>query len=131
MSRLIIGVGFRDRATAQSIEDAIATALRGAAGAEVVAIATAADKIRHPALLTAAGQRALPIVAIDPLRLRDADPQVTTRSPISLAQRGVGSVCEAAALAAAGRDAQLVVSRVVSADQHATAAAARLQEPSQ
>jgi cobalt-precorrin 5A hydrolase len=129
MSRLIIGVGFRDKASAQSIEDAIATALRAAPGQYVVAIATPSDKARHPSLLAAAGLHALPIVAIDPLRLRDVDPSVTTRSPISLAQRGVGSVCEAAALAAAGRGAQLIVGRIVSADQHATAAAARLEEP--
>lgn len=130
MSRLMIGVGFRNQASAHSIVDAIGAVRRAAPGDEVVAIATAADKARHPALLAAAGLSALPIVAIEPLRLRDADSRVVTRSPISLAQRGVGSVCEAAALAAAGRGAVLVVGRVVSADQHATAALARLEEPS-
>jgi cobalt-precorrin 5A hydrolase len=42
--------------------------------------------------------------------------------------RGVGSVCEAAALAAAGAGARLVVTRIVSADRHATAAAAFLED---
>ncbi|MFZ1106808.1 MAG: cobalamin biosynthesis protein CbiG, partial [Rhodomicrobium sp.] len=42
---------------------------------------------------------------------------------------GVGSICEAAALAAAGAGARLVVTRVVSADRHATAAAALIEEP--
>lgn len=128
MIRLMIGIGFRDQASAQSIDDAMTTALQAARGLDVAAIAAPADKARHPALLAAADTRALPVIAIDPVRLRDAGARATTRSAVSLAHRGVGSVCEAAALAAAGRDAKLLVRRVVSADRHATAAIARFVE---
>ncbi len=57
-----------------------------------------------------------------------ADARVTTRSEQVKKHRGVGSVCEAAALAAAGAGARLVVTRIVSADRHATAAAAFLED---
>ena len=49
---------------------------------------------------------------------------MTTRSERVFRQRGVGSVCEAAALAVAGADARLVITRQVSADRNATAAVA-------
>lgn len=128
MSRLIIGIGFRSGARASSIEGAIIAALASAPRGQVAAIATAADKAEHPALRAAAGRHNLPVIAVDAERLRDADSLVTTRSPTSLAQRGVGSVCEAAALAAAGEDATLIVARVVSTDHQATAAIASAKE---
>jgi cobalt-precorrin 5A hydrolase len=66
----------------------------------------------------------LSIKSITAETLRAADARVTTRSERVLRQRGVGSVCEAAALAAAGAGARLVVTRQVSTDRNATAAAA-------
>lgn len=128
MNRLIIGIGFRSEARASSIEAAIIAALASAPRGKVTALATADDKAQHPAILAAAGRHNLPVIAVDAARLRNADPHVTTRSPISLAQRGVGSVCEAAALAAAGDDATLIVARVVSTDHQATAAIASSKE---
>jgi cobalt-precorrin 5A hydrolase len=53
-----------------------------------------------------------------------ANALVATHSPQIEKHRGVGSVCEAAALAAAGIGARLIVSRLISADRTATAAAA-------
>lgn len=131
MTRLMIGVGFQERASAASIADAIALVLRAVPNHDVIAIAAPADKVRHPGLLAVAGERGWPVMAIDPASLRAADAHLTTRSAVSIEQRGVGSVCEAAALAGAGRDAQLVISRVISADRRATAAAAstNYQEP--
>ena len=128
MIRLIIGVGFQDNASAASIADAIASARQTLPEHEVTAIAVPADKAKHPALLAAAGELGWPVMSIDAASLRAIDTQVITRSAVSLAQRGVGSVCEAAALAGAGRGAQLVICRVISADRRATAAAARCQE---
>lgn len=131
MSRLIIGVGFQEHASAGSIADAIEMVLQAQPDHDVIAIAVPTDKARSAALLTTAGQRGWPVMAIDAAALRAADPQVITRSAVSMAQRGVGSVCEAAALAGAGRGAQLVACRVISADRRATAAAActNYQEP--
>jgi cobalt-precorrin 5A hydrolase len=60
--------------------------------------------------------------------MRQADARITTRSERVIKQRGVGSVCEATALAAAGPAARLVVMRLVSADHTATAAAALTED---
>ena len=87
-------------------------------------IAVPEDKAAHPGLRTAADAAHLRIEAVAANAIRTADGHVTTRSAQVTKHRGVGSVCEAAALAAAGPGARLVVSRIVSADRHATAAAA-------
>jgi cobalt-precorrin 5A hydrolase len=60
--------------------------------------------------------------------MRQVDARVATRSEQVEKHRGVGCVCEAAALAAAGAGARLVVTRIVSADRHATAAAAIIED---
>ncbi len=88
------------------------------------ALAVPQDKAAHPALCAAAQAARLRIEAIADGAMRAADAGVATRSDQAKRHRGVGSVCEAAALAAAGAAARLVVTRIVSADRHATAAAA-------
>ena len=125
MSRLVIGLGFRDQATAQSIGEMLADVIAQAAMPDVATVlAVVEDKATHPGLLTAAQAAHLSIKTVAAEALRAADGGVTTRSERVLRQRGVGSVCEAAALAVAGSDARLVVPRRVSADRNATAAAA-------
>ncbi|HEY0328009.1 MAG TPA: cobalamin biosynthesis protein [Rhodopseudomonas sp.] len=123
MSRLVIGLGFRDAAAAVSIGEVIAAA-RAQAGEAADAIAVLDDKAAHPALLVAALAAALPIRRVTAADLRRADADIATRSATIQRHRGVGSVCEAAALAAAGPGARLIVPRLVSADRTATAAAA-------
>jgi cobalt-precorrin 5A hydrolase len=125
MNRLVIGVGFRDDASAQSIGEVLASvtahpSMRGAA----TVLAVPQDKAAHPALRAAAQAMELRIEAIAAGAMRAADARVLTRSDQVRRHRGVGSVCEAAALAAAGAGARLIVARIVSADRHATAAAA-------
>jgi cobalt-precorrin 5A hydrolase len=125
MSRLVIGLGFRQAATAQSIAEVLASvAARIAQPGSTTVLAVPEDKAAHPGLLAAAlvSHYQIEMVATD--AMREADARVITRSARVLRQRGVGSVCEAAALAAAGRGARLVVIRTVSADRNATAAAA-------
>jgi cobalt-precorrin 5A hydrolase len=125
MSRLVIGLGFRDQATAQSIGDVLADVVAKAARPDVaIVLAVAEDKAMHPGLLAAAQATHLSIETVAAETLRAADARVTTRSERVLRQRGVGSVCEAAALAVAGIDARLIVTRQVSADHSATAAVA-------
>jgi cobalt-precorrin 5A hydrolase len=125
MSRLVIGLGFRDRATAQSIGEVLADVVAQAAMPDVaIVLAVVEDKAAHPGLLAAAQTSHLSIRTVATETLRAADPRVATRSERVLRQRGVGSVCEAAALAIAGTDARLVVTRQVSADRNATAAVA-------
>jgi cobalt-precorrin 5A hydrolase len=125
MSRLVIGLGFRDQATAQSIGEVLAEVIAQAAMPDVATVlAVVEDKAAHPGLLAAAQAAHLSIEPVAAETLRAADAGVATRSERVLRQRGVGSVCEAAALAVAGSDARLVVTRQVSADRNATAAVA-------
>jgi cobalt-precorrin 5A hydrolase len=125
MSRLVIGLGFRNQATAQSIRDVLADVIAKAAMPDVATVlAVVEDKATHPDLLAAAEAKHLSIKIVAAEALRAADARVTTRSERVFRQRGVGSVCEAAALAVAGTNARLVVTRQVSTDRNATAAVA-------
>ncbi|PPQ43059.1 cobalamin biosynthesis protein [Rhodopseudomonas palustris] len=128
MTTVVIGVGFRSAASASSIIDVIETARRAATPHQPSALATAADKADHTGLREAATAAALPVLPIDPTALDQAAARITTSSAVVAHHRGVGSVCEAAALAAAGPTARLIVSRLISQDRLATAAVA-IEEP--
>jgi cobalt-precorrin 5A hydrolase len=129
MSRLVIGLGFRQAATAQSIGEVLArVAARAAHPGVATVLAVVNDKAAHPGLLAAAQAARFPIETVATEQMRQADERVITRSERVLRQRGVGSVCEAAALAVAGCGARLVVTRTVSADRYATAAAAMSED---
>jgi cobalt-precorrin 5A hydrolase len=130
MRRLIIGLGFRDEASAQSIAEVLANVAAHAAMPGVASvIAVPEDKSAHPGLLLATAQAThLQIEAVTDDAMRQADARVATRSEQVEKHRGVGSVCEAAALAAAGAGARLVVTCIVSADRQATAAAAIIED---
>lgn len=131
MSRLVIGIGFRDEATAQSIGDALsAVAARAAQPEAETVLAVPEDKAAHPALCAAAKAGCLSIQTASADAMREADARVITRSDQAKTHRNVGSVCEAAALAVAGTNARLIVTRIVSADRRATAAAALKDLPS-
>jgi cobalt-precorrin 5A hydrolase len=130
MRRLVIGLGFRDEASAQSIGEVLTSVAAHATLPGVAsAIAVSEDKAVHPGLRAAAQAAHLPIEAVAAAAMRAADARVATRSEQVKKHRGVGSVCEAAALAAAGAGARLVVTRIVSADRYATAAAAIIEDP--
>ena len=110
MSRLVIGLGFRDEASAQSIAEVLdMAAARAALPGVARAIAVSDDKAAHPGLRAAAHAAQLPIEAVAAAAMHEADARVT-------------------ALAAAGAGARLIVTRIVSADRHATAAAAFLED---
>jgi cobalt-precorrin 5A hydrolase len=129
MSRLVIGLGFRDEASAQSIAEVLdIAAARAALPGVARAIAVSDDKVAHPGLCAAAHAARLPIEAVAAAAMHEADARVPTRSEQVKKRRGVGSVCEAAALAAAGAGARLVVTRIVSADRRAAAAAAIIED---
>jgi len=125
MSRLVIGLGFREQATAQSIGEVLARAVAQAAMPDTAKlIAIVEDKAGHPGLIEAVRASRLPVETVTVDAMQRADARIATRSERVIRQRGVGSVCEATALAAAGPSARLVVPRMVSADRTATAAAA-------
>ena len=130
MKRLVIGLGFRNEASAQSIGEVLATvAAHSAMPGTAAVLAVPEDKAAHPGLVAAARARRLRIETVAADAMREADARAATRSKRVEKYRDVGSVCEAAALAAAGAGARLVVTRMVSADRHATAAAAIIEDP--
>jgi cobalt-precorrin 5A hydrolase len=124
MTRIVIGLGFRAAAPQASIAEVIAAASSATAPARPTHLAVPDDKATHPPLIAAAAEAALPCLAISDAELRLAADRIETNSPRVRRARGVGSVCEAAALAAAGSSARLAVSRLISTDRQATAAVA-------
>ena len=118
---LIAGFGYRAAATADSLADALAKA-RAAAGtdAPVTAYYVPADKAGQAC---AAGFAASAGVTVTPVAVAAMEEVETpTQSEKVLDKRGVGSVAEAVALAAAGPGGRVIVARVVSEDHMATCA---------
>ena len=114
---IIAGVGFRRSVAAEEIvmlvEQALErSALTHGALAKLATIEALADL---PAFTKAARRLAVAAIAVEEQALFAAAPHVRTQSVRSLAAHGVGSVAEAAALAAAGPGATLVLERIASA----------------
>jgi cobalt-precorrin 5A hydrolase len=116
---IVAGFGFRGAATPASLRDALD---RTGRAQQVALIATATDKAATPTFRTLARDLNLPAHGVDSALL--AAQQTRTRSAASLAARGTDSMAEAAALAAAGPGARLIVARQVSTDGMATCALA-------
>ncbi|MBR0900513.1 cobalamin biosynthesis protein [Bradyrhizobium tropiciagri] len=115
----VAGLGFRSSASVASLREA----LNAAGGAEgLAAVATVSDKADAAALKALAQELGLPIRGVSAAML--AEIETTTQSEFIKARFGAGSVAEAAALVAAGRDARLISVRAASKDRMATAAIA-------
>lgn len=133
---MVAGLGFRAQCNVASLRAALNAALAAAQQAQgtsgrpitLTALATAADKASHPALLQLAAELQLPIT---PVNLPQLASQAATPSAHVPARYGAHSVAEAAALAAAAMPvqpepikAQLLTPRCTSPDRLATAAIA-------
>ena len=143
---MVAGLGFRAQCNVASLRAALNAALSAALDATqqthgpastystssmpitLTALATAADKASHPALLQLAAELQLPIT---PVNLTQLARQAATPSVHVPARYGAHSVAEAAALAAAAMavlagsaQAQLLTHRCTSPDRLATAAIA-------
>jgi len=117
---IVAGFGFTTRATSDSLRAALdATGFSG----PLTKIASASDKVQTAAFTDLATDLGLPVVAVPAEQI--AVVQTTTHSARSKTARNTGSVAEAAALAAAGPGAHLLVPRHVSADRMATCAIAK------
>lgn len=112
---IVAGFGFRSGATVDSLADAYK---RARLGQDAVVLATVEDKL--PLLQGLAGRMQRPVIGVSDRFMVMQD--TPTRSEAALTARGVGSVAEAAALAAAGPGARLVSTRVISEDGQATCA---------
>lgn len=122
----VVGIGFRSGAAMASLQDALTRAIEAAGGEAPQALATESAKSRAPVFRELAQALSLPGLGV---RTDDLATMITpTQSQRILDKFGTGSLCEAAALVAAGPDAVLVAARVVSGDGMATAAVADVQK---
>ena len=115
---IVAGFGFRGGVDTAALMAVLRSAQCGHPPVE--ALATAADKA--VALAPLAEALGLPLMAVAPDRLEAMTP--ATCSVASLGARRTGSVAEAAALAAAGPGATLILTRILSPDRMATCALA-------
>ena len=133
---MVAGLGFRAQCNVASLRAALNAVLAAAQQTQgtssrpitLTALATAADKASHPALLQLAAELQLPIT---PVNLTQLASQAATPSAYVPTRYGAHSVAEAAALAAAAMTvqaepvkAQLLTHRCTSPDRLATAAIA-------
>ncbi len=126
---IVAGIGCRHGATQQDILDVLelAAAQRAVAVADIAVLATISEKVREPGLTAAASALDKPLRGLPLEALAAAAPHVATSSPRVMSAMGVPSIAEAAALAAAGRDARLLGPRA--ATRVATCALATNEGP--
>jgi len=114
MSRVIAGLGFRRDCAAPDIIAVVRDA--GArAGRAVDALAVPDFKADEPGVQAAASALALPLLRVSRAALRGEQGRCLTRSETVRQATGFASVAEAAALAAAGDGATLLLPRIASA----------------
>jgi cobalt-precorrin 5A hydrolase len=126
---IVAGIGCR-RGTPVAAITAVIDATLARAGLTkdaLGAIATAAAKGDEAGIATAAAALGVPLILVQQDELEAAGHRTVSRSERIVALMGVPSVAEAAALAAAGATARLLVSRI--AVGPATCALAGLGEP--
>ncbi|WP_372422742.1 cobalamin biosynthesis protein [Salinarimonas chemoclinalis] len=122
---IVAGVGFSSAASAAEIADLVRQAL-ARADARADRLATAQPRAALPAFGEAAALLGLAVEVVPPEVLRSASGGVVSCSTRAQAAHDVGSVAEAAALAAAGAGATLLLPRVTGA--RVTCALARSRE---
>jgi len=123
---IVAGVGFRRGVEAEEIVALVEQALELASLARnaLERLATIEALAALPAFKEAARRLDVSVSSVAELGLSEAAPHVRTQSARSIAAHGVGSVAEAAALAAAGPGSCLILERIASPS--ATCALARL-----
>jgi cobalt-precorrin 5A hydrolase/precorrin-3B C17-methyltransferase len=122
---LAVGVGCERGATVEEVATLIDSALRtaGLSPAAVACIASLDVKMDEPAVLAAAERFGWPLRFFDAAALEAETPRLANPSDTVFAAVGCHGVAEAAALAAAGKGARLVVEKTKSS--RATCAVAR------
>jgi cobalt-precorrin 5A hydrolase len=122
---IVAGVGFRQGVEADEIVALVEHALERAslARSTLSRLATVEALAALPAFTEAARRLGAVATPIMQAGLLATAPHVSTQSARSIAAHGIGSVAEAAALAAAGPQPKLILERIASAS--ATCALAR------
>ncbi len=114
--RLIAGIGLRSGASAAEILACLDQVLAAAGQPDApMRFATLAGRVDEPGLREAAEARHADLVAIPDEALKGFEAACATRSTRIASLYGVGSVAEAAALAAAGPGGILVQPRIATA----------------
>ena len=114
---IVAGLGCRSGATPDAVAEAFAAALErcGVARGEIDALATGADKSSERGIVAFAAALELPLIYVSVEEMADCVAEAVTSSPRVIALKGVPSVAETAALAAAGRGARLLAPRIATA----------------
>jgi cobalt-precorrin 5A hydrolase len=112
---IVAGIGCRKGATAEEIDAAIEAALgqAGCAPEMLSLVATSDGKGNEPGIIEAAAGRDVRLVLVRPAELDASGTRTKSSSPRVRALLGIPSVAEAAALAACGPTAELIVPRLV------------------
>jgi len=112
---IVAGIGCRRGTPAAAVAAVIDAALArvGLAKDALGAIATPSAKGGEAGIAAAASALGVPLILVPPHDLEAAGHRTLTRSERVVALMGVPSVAEAAALAAGGANARLLVSRIV------------------
>ncbi|TXN21070.1 cobalamin biosynthesis protein [Methylobacterium sp. WL9] len=113
---VVAGVGFRHATTSEEIVALVRSGLAtaGVPAGRLNALATADDRADEIAFRAAAVVLGCETIGLPPEALRSVDDRVPTRSVRIEAERGVGSLAEAAALVGAGERAMLILPRIAS-----------------
>ena len=111
---IVVGIGCRRDSPAERIAGAVGEALANAGIPfdHVDALATPEFKADETGIVEAAAELDLPLRLVDRFRLEAVQTLCATLSETTRAATGLGAVSEAAALAAAGRNASLVLPRI-------------------
>ncbi len=115
--RLVAGLGLRPGTSEADILACLdqALSLAGLAGAATPRFATLASRAAEAGIVAAAANRSAELVAVPDEALKGFEAACATRSTRIASLYGVGSVAEAAALAAAGPGGTLVQPRIATA----------------
>ena len=111
---IVAGIGCRRGAAAAAIEQSIEAALAECRmdRSALDALATASEKGEEPGLRDAANRLSLPLILVSEPQLVLVADRALSVSQRVLDLKGVPSIAETAALAAAGRNARLLAARV-------------------
>nr|WP_041756812.1 cobalamin biosynthesis protein [Bradyrhizobium sp. ORS 278] len=128
---IALGIGCRRDASLYAIENVIAQALSAAKLVvdDIAVVATARDKMRESGIIEAAKRIGCPLLGLTQDELAAVADLAVTRSDVVQRLKGVPSVAETAALAAAGRNARLIMPRLANAS--ATCALAQGEGPAE
>ncbi len=111
---IVVGIGCRHDSPAARIAEAVGRALAtaGIPVDRVDALATPEFKANETGILKTAAEMGLPLSLVERSRMDAVQALCATRSETAERATGLGAVSEAAAIAAAGRNAVLILPRL-------------------